>query len=187
MEALTITTPAATLPISVADLKTHMRITHSADDDYITDLAWMAYAWIEREADITISETSYSLVLSQFDPVVIIPKPPVQSLDSLTYYDTDNQSQSLSVGTDFYLVNSTKQAAMLTPVERWPSVFDRPDAINIEFTCESDPVPHQVPHLMRLLVGAAYEFREGEITLKTEQLKLGVDRLVKQIMNVRYV
>ncbi|CAK9097102.1 Uncharacterized protein SCF082_LOCUS45562, partial [Durusdinium trenchii] len=183
MEALTITTPADTLPISVSDLKAHMRITHSADDDYITDLAWMAYAWIEREADITISETAYSLVMSEFDPVVILPKPPVSSVDSVSYYDSDNESQSLSEGTDFYLVNSTKQAAMLTPVERWPSVYSRPDAITISFTCESDPVPHQVSHLMRLLVSNAYEFREGEIMLKTEQLKLGVDRLLKQIMN----
>lgn len=187
MEALTITTPAATLPISVADLKTHMRISHSADDDYITDLAWMAYAWIEREADITISQTSYSLMMGDFEPVVYLPKPPLTSLNSVSYYDTDGTSHTLSQNTDFYLVNSTRQAAYLAPVDRWPSVYDRPDAITIAFTCESDPVPYQVLHLMRLLVANAYEFREGEITLRTEQIKLGVDRLLKQIFNVRYV
>jgi len=188
MEFLTTTTPETTLPVSVADLKTHMRITTSSDDDYITDLAWMAYAWIESEADITIGTTVYQLQSDVFPSS--LPQPPVQSISSISYYDTDNTSQSLTEGTDYYLIVADKQAALLEPVETWPSVYARPDAVTIAFTAGFTS-PHKqvlVLHLMRLLVGSAYEFREGEIAgTIISQVKLGIDRLMNQIKNRRYV
>lgn len=189
MEILTITTPADELPISLADIKAHLRIDGTSQDDYLTDLMWVAYSWIEQEADITISETVYQLQLPCFgSSKIVLPKPPVQTLDSLTYRDSDNQSQTLTEGTDFYLVTPSKQAAFLMPITYWPSTFSRPDAVTIVFTAGYAVVPHQVLHLMRLLVGTMFENREGEITgTITSTIKLGVDRLLSQIRNVRYV
>ena len=66
MEHLTTTTPNATLPVSVADLKKHIRITHADDDAYLDDMAWQAYDFIEAEADITIGATTYTLVSDAF-------------------------------------------------------------------------------------------------------------------------
>jgi len=185
MDFLTTTTPETTLPVSVADLKTHMRITTSSDDDYITDLAWMAYSWIESEADITIGTTVYQLQSDVFPSS--LPQPPVQSIGSLTYMDSDNTSQTLVEGTDFYLVLADKQAALLVPVTTWPTTYARPDAVTIAYTSGFTTPPRQVLHLMRLLVGSAYEFREGEIAGITTKVNQSLDRLMNQIKNRRYV
>lgn len=187
MDSLTVSSANETLPIILDDLKTHLRITHSDDDDYITDLAWMAYAWIESEADITIGATEYTLKQSCFEPVIHIPKPPLASIQGVTYFDIDNISQTLVDGTDFYTMTPDKQEAYLAPATSWPSVHSRPDAVTIVFTAGNTSPPKQVLHLIRLLVGSAYENREAEVAgVATNVIKLGVDRLMNQIRNVRY-
>ncbi|MCB9949579.1 MAG: phage head-tail connector protein [Planctomycetaceae bacterium] len=187
---LLVTAFADTLPMTLANMKEHLRITHSSEDDYITDLMWSAYQWIEEEAQITMSTTEYVLLLDDF-PLgkIFLPKPPLVSIDSVTYYDSDNNSQSLVENTDFYLISPSKQKAFLLPVSTsgWPVTYERPDAISIAFTCGADSLNLEL-QLMRLLVGGMYENREAEVSgTITSSLKLGIDRLMPLVKTWEYV
>ncbi len=183
---LEITEYPDTLPMSLADMKTHLRVSHNTEDSYITSLMWVAYWWICEEANITLSETSYRLTLDCWNTKVVIPKPPLMSVDAVSYYDTSNSLQTLD-SEDFYLMAPSKQQAYLLPVTSFPAVFDRPDAIQIDFTAGADSFNQEL-HLMRLLVGTMYENREAEVTgTITKKIELGVDRLLSQIKCWEYV
>lgn len=176
---LKTTNPASNLPITLADIKKHLRIEFDDDNDYITDLAWVAYRWIEDEADITISQTTYQLVLDGFTNRITFPKPPLQSITSVQYFDTANQSQTLTEGTDFYLLQPTRHPAYIEPVTCFPSTKQRPEAVTITYVAGYTTVPDTVLHLERLLTAHLYENREAEIAgTITTTLKVGLDRLI---------
>lgn len=185
MESLQVTLPPDSLPILVDDLKQHLRITHSDDDAYIMELANVAYNWIEDEADITIEETDYRLVLDSMPEFLVLPKPPLISLDAIKYYDADNALQTLATS-EYYVVPSFKLPGQVT-IKGTVSTYARPDAVQVEFSAGFEEMPYQIPHIMRLLVGSMYEHREAEVTVNTKPLALGVDRLIAQLMNHRYV
>lgn len=191
MENLVLVTPpvSAINVISVADLKEHMRITHTDDDAYITDLAEVAYNWIEDEADITLLDTTWRLVLDGLSAssIIYLPKPPLITVDEVQYYDADEVSQTLT-SDDYYLITPYRLPAYLKiKYDVDITTYERPDAASITFTAGFSSIPQQVGHLMRLLVANMYEHREAEIILRTNALQLGVDRLLAQIKNYRYV
>ena len=106
--ALTLISAPATTPVSVAEAKTHLHITGSDDDTYIGDLVDVATGYLDgRDGALSralITQTwDYTLTSFPQEDHIAIPLPPLQSVTSISYYDTNGDSQTFA--SSKYLVN----------------------------------------------------------------------------------
>src|SRR5690606_5862993 len=94
----------ATLPVALADVKQHLRVEIAQDDDYITSLINAAVEYIEQETGRDFFGRTWDLVLPGFPRGKIeLPRPPLLSVDSVTYHDTANASQTLD-SSEYYTI-----------------------------------------------------------------------------------
>lgn len=85
---LTVTTPPATEPVSLAEAKAHMRITHDADDDAIESLIRAARAMCEGYTGRALVSRGVSLYMDAWvQDIVALPLPPLQSVGAIHVYD----------------------------------------------------------------------------------------------------
>jgi uncharacterized phiE125 gp8 family phage protein len=123
---------------------------------------------------------------------IYIPRPPLQSIVSVTYYDQDNTLQTLDPSQ--YLVDTYSKPARLLPAPDtvWPATKARPNAVEITFRCgygdAAVNVPEGIRNWMLMRVGAAYENRE-EIVVGSRLVSIDlpfVDALLDEFRVVRY-
>jgi len=97
-----------------------------------------------------------------------IPKPPLISLDSVKYIDTDGVLQTLAVDTNYEAVLGGETGKVkLVSGKSWPTTKTTLNAVQIAFTAgygESPlDVPENIKQAVRLLTGESYERREESI------------------------
>lgn len=118
-----------------------------------------------------------------------IPKPPLQSITSIKYYDGDGTLQTLSSSN--YEIDPTAgspfdphcQPYRVRPVfgQAWPTARAQRGAVVIEFVCGYGAtyasVPAQLKAAMLLLVGEQFERREQAITGTINTVPLAAENL----------
>lgn len=184
--ALTMVTAPSVEPVSLADAKTHLRVSVSDDDDLITALIATARQWAEAFTRRALITQVWDLFLAEWpeDDEFEIPLPPLQSVTSVTYKDTDGNSSTFS--SDDYIVDTDSEPGrvVLAYGESWPSTSLYPsNPITVRFTAGYGDAATDVPEAIRqailLLVGHLYENREGTIGVGNMQvLPLGVEALL---------
>lgn len=149
--------------------------------------------WLGR----ALAPQTWRLGLKQFPTYCIhIPFPPFIELVSVTYTDTDGNTQTLVEGTDFRIVlgSRTGDDAMLIPMFNadWPTdVRDDFDSIQITFRCgyvtgspETLNVPEQIKNVVRAVLTETYDTRgvyENSAIRRGEAL----DRIMWTLTNIR--
>lgn len=102
---------------------------------------------------------------TQFE--ITIPLPPLQTIDSIKYYDTDGVLQTLSPSA--YMVDIYSEPARVTPAvgTTWPSTQNRANAVEVRFTsgygASGDAVPAGIRHWMLQQIGDMFENREATV------------------------
>ncbi|MFX4223540.1 MAG: head-tail connector protein [Thalassobaculum sp.] len=177
---LDVATPPATTPVALdATLYRHLRLDASGsplshvDDDLIeAELAAARDQCEQVETGRTLITTTYDLWLSDWPcgRTIDIPRPPLQSVTSITYLDGTSE-QTLS--TDAYRVHTPSgPTAMpgqieLKPANDWPTLGDDRWPVVIRFIAGYGATPADVPFGIRswimLLVGTMYANRDSEI------------------------
>jgi len=154
--AYTITTPPSE-PITTAEAKTHLRVTHTDDDAYIDSLVTAARGWIERQYDIAIGSQTITEYFDDWDvDQVRLSVGIVTSVTSLKYYDSDNAQQTLTtIKSD---LASKKARIVVNSDVTTPVVYDRPNAIEVIYVAGDTPSP--VVHAMKLMISDWYVNRE---------------------------
>lgn len=92
-----------------------------------------------------------------------LPKPPLVSVTSITYVDTNGATQTLA--SDQYLVDSVSEPGRVTPAygTLWPATRDQINAVTVSFTCgygSAAAVPEGIKRWIRMRVSTLYENRE---------------------------
>lgn len=174
---LVLVSKTATLPVALTEVKQHLRVEIEQDDDYITALINAAVEYIEQETGRDFFGRTWDLVLPAFPRGKIeLPRPPLLSVDSVTYHDTNNASRALD-SSEYYTIKPTNLPGYIEPVEVWPDTYDRPDAVAIRFSTGSQPDIFK--HAVRMLVGHWYESRETVVIGNiSKDIEHGVSRLV---------
>ena len=116
---LQLLTAPTSAPVTVADAKAHSRVFHDADDSLIAGYLWTAMLHCEDRTKRAFMPQAWTLTLNQFPgrtpalgPQISrnsedyvkwaqfeVPKPPLQSIISFYYYDTNyNQYSMTQVG-----------------------------------------------------------------------------------------
>jgi len=111
--ALLLTTPPNAEPVALADVKAHLRLAITDDDDYITALITAARRVIESRYALALMSQSWAQFADAWphDGVFHIPLWPVQSVLSLTVY-ADDDSFVMINPSDYYLDLATRPARL---------------------------------------------------------------------------
>jgi hypothetical protein len=100
---------------------------------------------------------------------IFLPNPPLQTVNSVTYYDDSGVLTTLDPSQ--YLVDTVSEPGRLVPAPNttWPSTQTRANAVQVLFTCgygDATAVPSGLKSWMLLRIGAMYENREEMVVDK---------------------
>jgi len=179
---LRLITPPVGEPISLEQARLHLRLDASGsppshpDDALVEELIRTARQHLDGPAGIlgrALMTQTWRLDLRGFPPgaaEILLPLPPLQSIVSINYYDTDDTLVTLAP--TFYEVGYTDwNQGFVIPVigKRWPATADRSDAVRITFVAgygAASDIPSPLLAAMKLHIGLLYENREG-VSAKT--------------------
>jgi len=181
-----LTTAATEKPLTTAQLKAHLRVTHDLDNDYIDLLQNAAIETIQDYTDKQILPATWTLLLDTFSTKIKIDKLPVASITSIKYYDTSNDQQTLATSVYRSEVRTNPAIIDLKTDQEWPDVYDRPNAIEIAFVAgyaNAAAVPEAFKHAIKLIVGNLYSYRD-DLQQKPETTKTSRLILAKYIKPV---
>lgn len=120
--------------------------------------AWIQAARIEAETKtrgVLVTQT-WDLHLDNFPGWEMhIPNPPLQSVSSITYVDTDGTTQTLAA--DQYLVDTKSQPGRITPAFglTWPTTRAQTNAVTVRFVAghgAAAAVPENIKSWMKLRI-----------------------------------
>ena len=170
------TTDPTALAVSVADMKTFLRLSVSTHDALVQTLIEAAQRMFETRANIMLKAQTWDLSLSQSEVVekIEIAKYPILSFSAVTYYDDDNTLQSFTHSADDYIsfINGRPGSLILASV---PSVYDREDAMKITFTGGYSTVPDDIELAIKMMVWRMYKHPDDPVT---ERMSF-VDKIVR--------
>jgi uncharacterized phiE125 gp8 family phage protein len=172
---LTLDTPPATDPVTLEEVKAHIRVDHTDEDAAITDMVQAATQRLDGRDGVLglclITQT-WTLTLDDFTAEIAIPLPPCQSIDAIRYVDPDGVTQTLDAGAYQAFGLGSADGAKVRPAfgTSWPAIRSQPEAVAITFTAGfgDDPgdVPEPIRTAIKMRVGHLYEHRES-VTLGT--------------------
>lgn len=176
-----ITTQPQTEPISLAEAKLHLRVDHDDEDSLIESLIRAARKWCEDYQNRLYITQTVTAKIDSFPKCYImeLPRPPLQSVDSITYTDTTGQEQAL---TD-YIVDTSAEPARITPLysEVWPNTQAVINAVTVEYVAgygDAEDVPDVIKQAILLLAGHLYCNREQVSQLRLQEVPFGVVSLL---------
>jgi len=123
-------------PVTVNDVKLHAHIDHDIEDDLIESWIKAARMHAEDYQSRTYYTTVYDMTFDTWPCLPIkIPRPPLVTIDSIKYYDTDNVEYDFDLNDIHVDTNSEPGRIDLNYLVIWPTVILRSiDAIKIRFT-----------------------------------------------------
>ena len=178
--ALEVVTEPVYEPVARADAKQWLRI--DADDtahDAVVDMLIKAMredaenitgrAFVSRQLRLTLGYWPWD---TQYGVKIVLPHPPLISVDSFQYIDTDGALQTLA--TDQYTVHDEYEPSFIIPAWQvtWPTIRGVPNALQITYTAgyapgsPSDEASNRevLPSKLKLWMGSKMathnEFRE---------------------------
>lgn len=175
---LAVTSYSAVCPLSLADAKKHLRVDHSDDDDSIQAVIEAAFEMIERRTGRAFREQNCQLKLSEFpagnDPLYL-PKPPVLSVSSILYRDSNNVSQTLNSA--LYVVQTAAIPGQIIPTygTSWPTALDNPESVIITYSAGSLICPTVVLHAAKLFCDLEYH---EHATVEAERIQRRIESLI---------
>lgn len=127
-----ITVEVDALAVSLANAKAHLRIEDSSEDAFITCLIGTASLFFEAFTKQTLITKTYKTYRTVWD-IFQLRRCPLQSIESIKYYDEDGVLQTLDSG-DYYIIkdNFFGRVGFDEDFES-PSLRNRGQQIEIEF------------------------------------------------------
>ena len=193
----TVITPPTLEPCIVQELKDHLRVVGTSEDDYIELLGKAARQHIEWRTGRTLMQTTYEIVMDRFpawsNPIILPRAAPLLSVTWVKY--TDSTGTVTTVDAADYVVDMDAMPGVIVPAygETWPSFTPRPTgAVRVRYvaglSASASPLVYpdeMLQHAIKLLVGALYENREGEVIPETPgvqaiSMKYGIEAILAQ-------
>lgn len=135
---LSVKTAPAAEPVTLDDLKAHLRVTDNAEDAYITRLGQAARAHIEDVCNRVALTTVFTYTVDKFPcdtRMIELPISTLQSVASVKYYDEDGVLQTLDAGQYYVIIDQDPGFIFLKDAYFWPTTeCGRPRAVVIEFS-----------------------------------------------------
>jgi uncharacterized phiE125 gp8 family phage protein len=166
-----LVTAPTLMPVDIAEAKAYARVEISDDDPLFQLLANAARRFYEDYTGRTAVTTTWRIKLDSFfdapwyceeEGVLRLPRPPLQSVSSVAYLDSNEDSDTWA--SSDYTVDTDSEPGRLLPAygEDWPTTLDHPNTVTITFV-------------------AGY----ASVALVPESVKLGMYYLIQHWYTVR--
>lgn len=169
MPLVLVTAPQAE-PITLDEVKAHLRIDGTDEDTFLTALIKATREHCESPGlNRALITQTWELWLDSWPKkdYIPIPRPPLQAINSVKYYGADDTEYTFDPVNYFVDTKSEPGRVALEYNKSWPSVTLRPtNGIVINFDAgygTADDVPQIIKHAMLLLIGHWYENREATV------------------------
>ena len=153
--------PAAE-PVTLAEVKNHMRIAHDSENDLLQGLIRAAREDLERATGMALIDQTWRLVLDGWplEGRALLARHPVKAVTSVTAFGSEGEARLIDPGS--YQVDTLSRPARLH-FETRPGPLRIFNGIEIDFSAGYGEAGTDVPDLLKrailLLVGHWYEFR----------------------------
>lgn len=160
--------------ITVAEAKAQARITSSYEDTLIGDYISAASAAIDGPygmAGRIFGAQTWEYMADRLPQKFLIPVPGADTIVSFTYFDADDNSQTLTAS-DFYYVVPRDDGILMHQKDGavLPRANERPDALTIRVS-GGGTVPERIKHAALLTVAHWFDEREmGEVPMAAQHL-----------------
>lgn len=205
--ALKIVTAATAEPVLATEAKAHLRetATNASIASVIANQITTAREVGEEYTGRAFMRQTWDAKLDAFptdadgcDAPILLPKPPLQSVTSITYVNATGGSSTLTATA--YRVDITSEPGRITPAYNsyWPAAREVSGAVTVRFVCgyatsatatagKASAVPRRIKQAMLLHVGDQYENRENTLVgTIAEEMPLGAKALYNSLRVVRF-
>ena len=185
VEKWRVTTEPTVEPVTLVDMKLHLRVDCDADDDLITALIVASRQWCEDYEHRAYITQTITAKLDWLPSRIILPKPRLQTVTSITYTDTAEDVQTLD--SSLYDVDVYREPGQVTRgySESYPSVLNTVNSVTIVYVAgygdASTDVPSKTISAIKIMCAHLYEHRLAVSDLSLEEIPLGV----KNLLNAR--
>ena len=185
MYELSITSEPASEPITLTELKAHLRVDGVLDDTELGDKLTEARKSIEQLTNRAFFTQTRTLSFNRFDHTtsrIYLPGAPVALITSLTYYDLNGTQQTWDSG-NYSLVVGQPSWLQLDYNVDWPDHRSVRDRIVITYVCGASDVADidaRVKSACKLHVELNYD-REELRDKAADRIQNGFDSLITQL------
>lgn len=167
-----LVTPPNTEPLTLEEVKAHLRVEVPNDDTLIVIYIAAARQWCESFTRRAFMPQTWDVYLDGFpEDEIEIPLSPVASVTYVKYIDGNGVTQTLADGTDYTTSISTGPSAGRTTIEPYfdtsfPTPRDQPDSVWYRYVAgyaDAASVPGPIRAAILLLVGHLYANREAVV------------------------
>jgi uncharacterized phiE125 gp8 family phage protein len=164
-----VTVPPTIEPVTLSEAKAHCRVDIGDDDALIAALIVRAREYCEGVDWCAYMTQTIELWLEDWprDDEIELPRPPLQSVTSIEYYDVHDVKYTLATSVYAVDVVSVPGLVHLKYLQTWPITLLRDyNAICITYVAGWDTaayMPQVIKQAILLLVGHWYENREATI------------------------
>lgn len=186
-------------PLSLDEVKAHLRVDGDDDDALISSLIQAARSALDgREGWLgrALMPQVWDLTLASLEGEIEIPLPPLRRVVSIHYLDIYGELEALPA--DAYLVDTSEVPGRVMPApgRPWPATSAQANAVRIRFEAgygpspssasdggsgeeESSGMPEAIRQAMLLMIGHWYAHREAvNVGNIVTELPLGAKRLL---------
>ncbi len=175
-------------PISRTEAESHLRLVSNEEAGTLTRLIQVGREWLETGTRRALISQQWDLFLDQFPAsaqAIELPKPPLISVDSITYIDADGATQTFAAAD--YEVDTATEPGRVRPVpdKVWPiAQDDRLNAVTVRFTAgygtDADDVPAGIRQGLLLVVEHLFENRGATAPALIREVPMGLKHLIQQ-------
>ncbi|WP_217639403.1 head-tail connector protein [Aneurinibacillus thermoaerophilus] len=163
--------PPLAEPLSLEEAKMHLRVEYDDEDAMIQSLIRAAREYCENFQRRAYVSQVWELYLDTFPAQIELPRPPLLSVEAITYRDAKGEQHTLSP--DAYIIDAATEPGRVFITSAPKIALFPASPVTIRFVAGYEPVitdgntdyaagvPDAVKQAMRLLIGHWYENREA--------------------------
>lgn len=175
-------TPPVAEPLTLADVKSHLRLDGSDEDSLLASLIRTARDHLERVSELALITQTFRLYLDLWpeEGIVAIDRGPVQALTEIRVFNADGVEQIVNL--DFHVLDGGSRPARLHLRNR-PMPGEPLNGIEIDFVAGFGDaginVPDTLKRAMLIHIAQMFEFR-GAVSAADQPAVIpdGYDRLI---------
>ena len=158
-------------PVDLQEMKSHLGVTGADSDALISAQIIAVRQWAESYLQQSLVQRTYRADLWGFADLMELPLPPLASVTSVKYYNTDSPEVLTTLAATNYKVDVNIGVIYRAYGQTWPAVAYRHDAVQITYvtgyaadgTDYAGNVPECIKAATKLVVGDLFENRESKI------------------------